>query len=341
MVIAYVLQLLEVLRDNRLLDPGQLEELDRTAGWGTPNGGVLAQDLVRRGWLTPFQVEELEQGRAADLVAGPYRLLDCLGQGGVSQVFKAWDTRRNALVVLKVIRPEFLTDPETTARFEREIQSVSRLDHPNIVKDIDIDQVGQTHYFAMEYVEGKDLGRLVQERGPLPLAEACDYIRQAALGLQHAHEHGLVHRDVKPANLLLTGGVIKVLDLGLAMLPSSPGGPASHQWTQEGTLLGTPDYVSPEQARSARTVDARADVYSLGCTLYYLLTGQPPHPGKSLMQKLLDHQQRPPIPVELLRADVSPALAAVVRKMLAKKPAHRQQTAAEVADALAPFCAVG
>jgi serine/threonine protein kinase len=332
-------ELFAALRDNRLLDADQLQDLERTLAGPFRGARAVADDLVRRGWLTPYQVEHLLDGRAAELAAGPYRILDCLGQGGVSQVFKAWDTRRGRLVALKMIRPEYLTDPETTGRFQREILAVSRLAHPNIIQNLDADDVGHTHYFAMEYVEGTDLGKLVQQRGPLPIGEACDYIRQAALGLQHAHERGLVHRDIKPANLFLTSPdkVVKVLDLGLARLPRTPGA-RSTTWTRQGSVIGTPDYLAPEQARNARSVDIRADIYSLGCTLYYLLAGQTPFPGKSLMQKLLDHQMKLSPPIEFVRPDVPQALAVVVRKLMAKKPADRYQIPAEAADALAAFC---
>ena len=191
----------------------------------------------------------------------------------------------------------------------------------------------------MEYVEGTDLARLLKERGPLPVAQACDYARQAALGLQHAHERGLVHRDIKPSNLLVTtkGAQVKVLDLGLARLDLIGGRAPETQLTEVGAVMGTPDYIAPEQALDTRQADQRADIYSLGCTLYHLLTGQPPFPDGTLAQKLLRHQQTDPAPVESLRADLPAGLALVVRKMMAKHPRDRYQTAGEVAGALELF----
>jgi hypothetical protein len=192
----------------------------------------------------------------------------------------------------------------------------------------------------MEFIEGRDLSRVVRDEGPLPVERGCDYCRQAASGLQHAHEAGLVHRDVKPRNLMLTpAGTVKVLDLGLARLLTTPGDDdLSTSLTREGTLVGTLDYVAPEQARSSHTVDGRADLYSLGCTLYYLLTGHPPFAACSGIEKLFKHQSEEPQPVEQVRADVPPGLAGVLRTLTAKKPDDRYPTAAAAAAALAPFC---
>jgi serine/threonine-protein kinase len=194
------------------------------------------------------------------------------------------------------------------------------------------------HYFAMEYVRGTDLGKLVQLSGPVPLRQAGDYIRQAALGLQHVHEHGLVHRDVKPQNLLVSPtGVVKILDLGLARLREPQAGlPAPANLTREGIVIGTPDYLAPEQAQDARSVDIRADIYSLGCTFHYLLTGQPPFPGGSVAQKLMRHQKEK-LPAMPVRPGVNPPIKGVLETMMAKRPDDRYQTPAEVASALAPF----
>jgi serine/threonine-protein kinase len=317
---------------------------------------------VQRGWLTVYQANCLFQGRARDLVLGPYRILDRLGEGAVSQVFKAWDTRNRCVVALKVMHPGLLANPEAVARFQREMHVVAQLSHANIVKASDPDLEEDCHFFAMEYVEGTDLGKLVQLSGPLAVAQACDYICQAALGLQHAHERGLIHRDIKPTNLFLTtprhdaqafpagGGqgaaptmpanrfVLKILDMGLARFRQTAHGQPAVNVTREGMMIGTPDYLSPEQARDARAVDIRADIYSLGCTFYYLLTGQPPFPASTLMQKLLDHQKSEPMPIESLRPNVDRGVVAIVYKMMAKLPADRYQTPAEVAAELAPYC---
>jgi hypothetical protein len=272
------------------------------------------------------------------LVGHPrYRVLGLLGQGGMGVVYKAVQQHMDRVVALKVIHRPLLACPDFVERFRREVKAVARLRHANIVLAYDADQAGDLHFLVMEHVEGTSLDRVVSRRGPLPVAEACEYVRQAALGLQHAHEQGLVHRDVKPHNLLLTPqGQIKVVDFGLAHLARA--GTAATPVTSA-PLLGTPDYTAPEQARDPSGVDVRADVYSLGCTLYFLLTGQVPFPGGTPLQKLLSHQERPPRPVTELRPEVPPALAAALGRMLAKDRARRPATPGEVASELAPFAA--
>jgi tetratricopeptide (TPR) repeat protein len=239
-----------------------------------------------------------------------------------------------------VIHPERLAQPDAVKRFYREARAAARLAHPHLVTVYDVDEVGGTHFLAMEFVEGTDLGQLVKTRGPLPVARACDYVRQAALGLQHIHERGLVHRDIKPTNLFLTGNetLVKVLDLGLARL-SQAGvqDQTSGELTQPGMVMGTPAFLAPEQARDSRRVDIRSDIYSLGCTLYYLLTGRVPFPGVGLAEIVVQHQLDEPEPIEKLRSDVPARVASVLRKMMAKRPEDRYQTPAEVAAALAPF----
>ena len=346
MAIDSVASFLVLLRELRLLEPRQLDELTRTAAQ-FPDPRSLARELVQRDWLTPYQVNQLFQGRGADLRLGPYLLLERLGEGGMGQVYKARHLKLNRLVALKVIRKERLASPEAVRRFYREIELAGKLNHRNIALAYDADQAGETHFFAMEYLEGIDLGKLVKQRGPLPVHVACNCIRQAALGLQHAYERGLVHRDLKPSNLLLTSragaaghdaeaaGVVKLLDLGLARLE---GPEAGSELTREGVVMGTPDYIAPEQAMSSHSVDIRADLYSLGCTLFYLLTGRPPFGGETFMEKLLKHQVEPPPDIETLRRDVPPGVSFIVQKLLAKQPADRFQTPGELAAALEPFC---
>jgi hypothetical protein len=217
------------------------------------------------------------------------------------------------------------------------VRAAAQLDNPNVVRALDADRVGETHFFVMEYALGTDLAKLVQQQGPLPVAQACDYIRQAALGLQHAFEKGLVHRDIKPHNLLVTTqGVVKVLDLGLARLTHvEEDGASGSGLTDEGVVMGTADYMAPEQALDPHGADIRADLYSLGCTLYFLLTGQVPFPEGNLTQKIARHQMVDPPPVERLRPEVPPAVSAVVRRLLAKRPEDRYQTPAELAEVLA------
>jgi serine/threonine protein kinase len=322
---------------------------------------ALAKELLERGWLTPYQVNQLLQGRGQDLVLGSYLLLERLGEGGVGQVFKARHQRMERTVALKVIRKELLAEPEVVRRFYREIEVVSKLTHPNVVHAYDAGPIGTNHVLVMEYVDGIDLARLVKQAGPLPVAQACEYVHQTALGLQHAHERGLVHRDIKPPNLLVSGGVvsggvvtgathhspltthqIKILDLGLARLrqtaDSNRVGNASSLVTPHGpVLMGTPDYLAPEQALDFHSADIRADIYSLGCTFYHLLTGRPPFPGGSLATKIAKHMQAEPAAIEETRPDVGPALAQIIRRMLTKRPEDRYQTPQEVADALAAF----
>lgn len=221
---------------------------------------------------------------------------------------------------------------------------MARLNHPNVVQFCDVDQSGDTFHYAMEFVNGTDLGQYVRLSGPLPVAEACDYIRQTALGLQHAHEHNLVHRDIKPVNLFLTHAdgqnkpVVKILDWGLASLrcPTSVSGQQLLEHMSKG-VMGTADFLSPEQGRHAQTVDIRGDIYSLGCTFFYLLTGEPPFPEGSLMQKILQHQTMAPPPIDSYREDVPSGVTAILKRMLAKQPEARFQTPAAVALALAPF----
>jgi hypothetical protein len=325
------------LRDSRLLDRRQLEELDRLCGC-FPETWDLVKHALREGWLTAFQAQRLLQGRVEELFFGPYLLLDKLGKGGMGQVFKARHQLLERTVALKLVPPELLGDTQAVRRFHREIKAVSQLSHPNIVRALSADELRGCHFLVMEYVEGVNLARLLSRSGPLRVADACDYVRQAALGLQHANEAGLVHRDIKPANLMLKSSerLVKVLDLGLARWRRQQEETGSATTlTLEGAVIGTPDYMAPEQTLNAHTVDIRADVYSLGCTLYHLLTGQVPFPSKSMTHKLLKHQVAEARPVEELRPDVSPALAAVVCKMMAKKPDQRYQTPAEAAEALA------
>src|SRR5262245_32029679 len=204
---------LDTLRQSGLLDDRQVQELASV----TSAPQTLADELVRRKWLTEYQLERITAGQSEELVLGQYVLLDRIGEGGMGQVFKARHRLMQRVVALKVIKKDQLSSPQAIQRFHREIRAVGQLSHANVVLAHDADQVGDTHFFVMEYVEGIDLGKRVKQQGPVPFALACDYIRQAALGLQHAHERGLVHRDIKPSNLLLTGGgMVKVLDLGLA-----------------------------------------------------------------------------------------------------------------------------
>jgi serine/threonine protein kinase len=312
-------------------------------------------DLLVSELRTPAQPEALSESecrRLAALVAdlgnapaapdppapvdlGQYEVLRELGAGGMGRVFQARHRLMDRVVALKVLRGSWLGRPGAVARFRHEIRALARLDHPHIVRAHDADRAGGLHFLVMEYVAGTDLGRRVREHGPLPVSEACDCVRQAAAGLQHAHEHGVIHRDVKPPNLILTpGGRVKVLDLGLALF--APDGP------EAGPVAGTADYMAPEQWDPDGAVDGRADVYGLGCTLYFLLTGRPPFDGPGFTtreQKRQAHAGVPPPPVRSLRPDVPAGLAEALDRMLAKDPAARYASPGEAAEALRPFAA--
>jgi serine/threonine protein kinase len=350
---------LTILRESQLLEAEQVEELAQSSEAKASDLNGLARLILQKGWLTRFQLTTVSQGKTKDLMLGPYRLLDRLGEGGMGQVFKAHHQPMNRTVALKVIRKEKLANPTAVQRFFREVQAAARLVHPNIVVAFDANQVNGTHYFAMEYVDGIDLARLVKQNGPLPVPVACDYVRQAALGLQHAHEQGMVHRDIKPHNLLVTQvtdlassksgsgssiqlgqkAVVKVLDMGLARLSSSAGG--DQTLTQDGAVIGTPEYIPPEQALNARGADIRADLYSLGGVFFYLLTGRPPFQGGTLTELLLRHQMEAAPDVRQLRADGPADVAAIVARLLAKMPEERFQTPLELVQALEPICQGG
>lgn len=267
---------------------------------------------------------------------GEYALLAKLGEGGMGTVYKALHTELDRLVAIKVMRPGPVGEDWAAARFRREIKAVAALEHANIVRAHDARKIADTHFLVMEYVEGIDLHGLVDRFGPLGVADACELVRQAALGLQCAHEHGLVHRDIKPSNLMLSRqGQVKILDLGLAR--GRAGASLSIAMTAAGQVMGTPDFMAPEQSSDSHTVDIRADIYSLGCTFYKLLTGVAPFSGpeyQTLLAKLAAHCERMPPPVSQFRRDVPDELVSVLDRMLAKSPADRFATPADVAEAL-------
>jgi WD40 repeat protein len=285
------------------------------------------------------------------VVAG-YQILDEVGRGGMGIVYRARQGAGNRVVALKVIRTERLAHPEAARRFRREAQAAARLSHPNIVAVYDSDQAGDTHFLAMEFVPGITLQRLVEQSGPLTVALACDVVRQTALGLQHAAEQALVHRDIKPANLMLLAGpdgkvlprpILKILDMGVARLYQLRDLPEDSltTLTRDGSVIGTPDYVAPEQLEDPHTADSRADLYSLGCTFYFLLTGRVPFPGGTLIQKLDRQRWETPPSVDQLRREVPAAVAAVVRRLMAKHPDDRFRTPGELAAALEQLTRTG
>ncbi|MFL5341527.1 MAG: protein kinase domain-containing protein [Gemmataceae bacterium] len=268
-----------------------------------------------------------------------YKVLKPLGQGGMGAVFLAEDTQLGRRVALKVIGRAMLTDPDAVARFEQEAKTSAQLIHPNVAVTFAVEAAGEVKMLAMEYIEGVSLDKLVAAKGPLPVRNACHFARQAALALQAAHEKKMVHRDIKPANLMVTKtGQVKVLDFGLAKVRSEAENGAG--LTAQNMVMGTAEYLAPEQAMNAAGAQIQADIYSLGCTLYHLLTGHPPFAGGSIMSILLRHREEIPQPVVQQRPDVPAELSALVDWMLAKNPADRPQTPKEVAAALMPFLKV-
>jgi serine/threonine protein kinase len=380
MAIATLSSFVEMLVGASILEIEQRDEVVRIQD-RYQSSRELAQELLHREWITAFQANQILQGKGQELQFGSFTLLERIGEGGMGQVYKARQRGLNRVVALKVIRRECLGNSKAVARFQREIRLAGQLAHPHIVRAYDADQVDGAYYIAMEFIDGVDLANFVKKHGPLNVSQACDYIRQAALGLQYAYERGLVHRDIKPANLLVTqrfekthassarvlrpnlndprGGVIrradfdfrwgmvKVLDLGLARWTDPDTGRSATQLTQLGSVMGTPEFIAPEQARDSHKIDIRADLYSLGCTLYFLLCGQVPFPNGSLTEKLMQHQLDVPESVSVVRRrrlmrkgtlpadgagiEVPFAIEEVVRRLMAKKPDDRHDTPAALA----------
>lgn len=332
---------LATIRRSGLVEDERLDKLVEEylqSAAGEPDSTGLAQHLVTKHAVTAWQGEKLLQGKHKGFFLGKYRLLALLGRGGMSSVYLAEHIVMRRRCAIKVLPQKRVSDTSYLGRFHREAQAVASLDHPNIVRAYDVDHQTDRdtdiHFLVMEFVDGQSLQELVQRSGQRPFIEAADHIRQAALGLAHAHGAGLVHRDIKPGNLLVDhGGTVKVLDLGLARFFSDSGDDALTIQHDE-KVLGTADYLAPEQALDSHSVDARADLYSLGCTLYFLLTGQPPFTEGTLAQRLMAHQTKEPPPLESKRPDVPADLSAIVRKLMAKSPHDRPPTAQAAADLL-------
>jgi serine/threonine protein kinase/formylglycine-generating enzyme required for sulfatase activity len=292
----------------------------------------MARDLTQRDHLNALRAADADQGQT--LVLGEYLVLERIGAGGMGEVFQARHRRMDRVVALKILPPKAMSSPELVRRFEREVKAAARLLHPNIVTAFDAGQEQGLHFLVMEYVEGRNLAQIVEAQGPLPLAEALDCILQTARGMEYAHQHGVVHRDIKPANLLRSAeGTVKILDLGLARLGAARGSiepAAAEQLTGSEQVMGTCDYMAPEQAEHTHAVDHRADIYSLGCTLYRLLTGKSPYPRDSLVQSLLAHREAPVPSLRDQRPDVPEQVERVFQKMLAKRPEDRQSSMTEV-----------
>jgi serine/threonine-protein kinase len=290
----------------------------------------FAQFLTARGQLSPWQVENLLAGKSQGFFIGRYKLLGHLGTGGMSSVYLAEHSLIRRQVAIKILPSSKAHDTMLADRFSREVRATARLNHPNIVRAFDMGIHDALPYLVMEYVAGSDLKALVKKKGPLPLAMAANFVAQVACGLQHAHTHGLIHRDIKPANLVVNEhGIVKILDLGLARLDDAETAALTQAMPEK--IMGTVDYLAPEQASDCHAVDHRADIYSLGCTFYFLLTGHPVFTEGTLAQRIARHQSQRPRDVRADRADCPHALAEICMRMLAKNPDDRYRSAAEIA----------
>jgi eukaryotic-like serine/threonine-protein kinase len=338
---------LHLLRESRLLSDDQLDQLEGQVN--TTDMTKLSAHLLESEWLTAYQLKRIVEGQPRGLLLGQYRVLGELGEGGFGKVYKAVHGMMNRVAAVKVIAPKWAQNPSGRNLFLREVSAITRLTHPNIALAYDANQTDDMLWFAMEYVEGLNLEQFVARRNPLPIPFVCSVMLQVARALQFAHENGIVHRDVKPANLLLpgadasalgrgletapqpvcrydsAGALVKVVDFGLAKF-FPIGTPQASSICQEGACVGTPLYMSPEQARNSHRVDIRSDLYSLGCVFYFALTGRPPFQGATPVEVVTQHLEREPEPLASLRPDVPPEVAGIVHRLLAKKAERRFQT---------------
>jgi serine/threonine protein kinase len=332
-------EFLDLVRKSGVVDEKRLDAyMERARATGLPPDlGKFAGILVRDGILTHFQAEQFLQGKWRRFTIGKYKVLERLGSGGMGSVYLCEHKFMRRRVAVKVLPAAKADDPAALERFYREARAVAALDHPNIVRAYDIDQDEKLHFLVMEYVDGTSLQEVVKKHGAMDVTRAAHYIAQSAVGLQHAYQTaGLVHRDIKPGNILVDrNGVVKILDMGLARFFHDEEDILTKKYDEN--VLGTADYLAPEQALDSHSVDIRADIYSLGATFYYVLTGSTPFTEGTVAQKLIWHQTRHPKPVRTLRSEVPEALAQVLEKMMAKNPAERYQSPADITQALAPF----
>jgi serine/threonine protein kinase len=326
---------LELVRKSGVIDVGRLQaHVDRlrAAGQLATEPGKFAGQLVRDGLLTHFQAEQFLQGKWRRFTIGKYKVLERLGTGGMGSVYLCDHLGARRLVAVKVLPPSLAEDPSSLDRFYREARAVAALDHPNIVRAYDIDQDENLHFLVMEHVDGSSLQEIIKKAGPMDVLRAAHYVRQAALGLQHIHEGGLVHGDIKPADVLVDrNGIVKIIDFGRARFVAED----AQLERDDQRAFWHADYLAPEQALDSHGANIRADIYSLGGTFYFCLAGRKPFAEGTVAQKLIWHQTRQPKPIRTLRPDVPEGLAGVIELMMAKDREERFQTPAQVADTLA------
>jgi serine/threonine-protein kinase len=338
MAVATTNTFLDLLRQSGIVEEERLgpflDELAARSGRNLPETPEqFADALIEARLITRWHANKLLEGKHKGFFLGKYKLLSQIGRGGMSTVYLAEHLKMKAERAIKVLPQNRVTDASYLSRFYQEARAAAQLVDENIVRAFDVDNAGDNHFLVMEYIEGADLHVMVTENGPLDFEAAAEFVRQAANGIAHAHEVGLVHRDIKPANLLVDKKkTVKVLDMGLAKFTET--GEPSLTLTHEEHVLGTADYLAPEQALDSHRADHRADIYSLGCTLYFLLTGHPPFNEGSIRERLLKHQLESPPSVFKDRPDAPPGLVSICNRMMSKKRENRYQSAGEVADVL-------
>lgn len=333
-------ELIKLIRKSGMVDEPRIDaylEKVKQSPSANPEVRKLAGSMVKDGLLTYFQAEQFLLGKWRGFTIGKYKLLERIGFGGMGQVFLCEHLYMRRRVAIKVLPPAKAEEPAALGRFYREARAAAALDHPNIVRTHDIDQDGNLHFLVMEYVDGSSMLDVIKKTGPMDVMRATNYIWQSIQGLDHAYRVGVIHRDIKPGNILIDRyGVAKILDMGLARFYHSDDDMLTLKYDEK-SVLGTADYVAPEQTVNSHEVDVRADIYSLGATFYFLLAGHPPFPDGTIAQKLISHQTRTPTPIRQLRAEVPEGIARVLELMLAKSIEDRFQTPEEVYSALLPF----
>lgn len=295
---------------------------------------ALISKLIKDGCVTEYQAEKFRTGQSSEIYFGDYIVIDKLGQGGMGTVLLAKHRRMDRKVAIKVLPVTALESKDAVARFYQEVKVAARLNHPSVVHAYDAGEHRGFHYLVMEYVEGHDLSKVLSQLGIIPAPLALDYISQVASGLEYAHRKGVIHRDIKPSNLLLDyEGQVKILDMGLARIADTVDQQLSTQLTTTGQMMGTVEYMSPEQAEDTRSADVRSDIYSLGCTMYRLMTGQSPFSRETIVKTILAHRSAA-IPTINTGCDNEIAINQLFQKMVAKKPEQRFQTVTNLLEAI-------